>query len=270
MNEIDKKSIAENDNNRSRFIYDFLQKKKVKNLKTDTNIPKKIMQYWHSSKELPKDVSKCIQSWKILEKQGFMFDFFDDESAKVFISQNLEKKHLNCYLKCHHPAMRSDYFRLCYLYISGGFYVDCDEFFLDNDITLFFSNNNIKIQPLCYSIKHNNMIEKEKFLYTPYDKNNIYYFNNDLIISPPQHPLIFFALERATNKLLKDTNIQNIQSTTGPGNLSASVVYYLLEGENELEIIEHAISKNIWDLDYRKDDRNWRLYKGDKKKWFNR
>ena len=228
------------------------------------------MQYWHSLKEVPKDVLVCIDSWKTLKKKGFKFDFFDDESAKIFIKKHLDKEHLDSYLKCHHPAMRCDYFRLCYLYINGGFYVDSDELYLNNEIDFLFKNNNIKIQPLCYSIKQEKMVENKDFLHSPYDETNIYYFNNNPIISPPHHPLIYFALNRATDKLINEENIFDIQATTGPGNLSASLVNYLLDGKNEIEYINdwNPISKSLWSLSYRNDDRNWRLYNGNEKKWF--
>ena len=61
MNEKNMKQIAEDDDMRSKFIYDFLQKEKFS--PTDNvAIPKVIMQYWHSSKEIPNDVLECIES----------------------------------------------------------------------------------------------------------------------------------------------------------------------------------------------------------------
>lgn len=269
MNDKVKKLIAEDHYNRSKFIYDFLQKPRTNNLDT-VSIPKVIIQYWHSLNEIPHDVLECIESWKPLKEKGFQFKLFDDQLAKEFIINNLEEKHLISYLKCHHPAMRCDYFRLCYLYKCGGFYVDADELLLNTDVDLMYNDNNIKVQPLCYSIKQEKMVEIEYFFNKPYDATKIYYFNNNPIIAPPYHQLISIALNRATNKLVSDENIFDIQSTTGPGNLSASIVYYLLSGMNEIEIIEdwNLYSKSPWPLSYRFDDRNWRLYDGNKKKWF--
>lgn len=269
MSEINIEPEAEDDNTRSKFIYDFLQKEK---LSTTDNIyiPKVIMQYWHSSKEIPNDVLVCIESWKVLKNKGFRFDFFDDESAKSFIIKHLEKKHLDSYLKCHHPAMRCDYFRLCYLFVCGGFYVDSDELLLNIEIDFLFDNNYIKIQSLCYSLKQEKMVDNKDFLHCPFDETNIYYFNNNPIISPPKHHLIAIALKRATVKIASEENIFNIQATTGPGNLSASVVSYLINGGNELEYIDdwNQISTSVWPLGYRNDNRNWRLYKGSENKWF--
>lgn len=269
MNKKNMKQIAEDDNTRSKFIYDFLQKKKCSPT-DDVAIPKVIMQYWHSSKEIPKDVLECIESWEILINKGFRFDFFDNESAKCFIKKHLEKEHLDSYLKCHHPAMRCDYFRLCYLFVCGGFYVDSDELFLNTDIDFLFENNNIKIQPLCYSLKEEKMVANKDFLNSLYDETNIYYFNNNPIISPPNHLLISIALKRSTDKLVSEENIFDIQATTGPGNLSASLVNYLINGGSDVEYIDdwNPISTSVWSLNYRNDNRNWRLYNGNEEKWF--
>lgn len=269
MNNTNFESQAEDHEARSKFIYDFLQKEKSITT-NEVLIPKVIMQYWHSSKEIPKDVLECIESWKILLNKGFKFELFDDDSAKNFIIKHLKKRHLNSYLKCHHPAMRCDYFRLCYLYVSGGFYVDSDELILNTEIDFLFENNNIKIQPLCYSLKKEKMLDNKDFLLCPYDIENIYYVNNNPIISPPKHSLISIALERATNKLENEENIFDIQSTTGPGNLSSSLVNYLINGGSDIEYIDdwNGLSTSVWSLSYRNDNRNWRLYNGNENKWF--
>lgn len=270
MSKINRKLISEDDSKRSGLIYNFIQKQNKTSSKENAIIPKVIVQYWHSFDDLPKDVFKCIKSWKSLKKKGFDFKFFDDNLAKKFINKHLTKENLACYLKCHHPAMRCDYFRLCYLYICGGFYIDSDELYLNKEIDFLFTDNNIKIQPFCYDLKQEKMIGIKDFLHAAYSSSKIYYFNNNPIIAPPLHELILIALERATNNLLKEDNIFDIQSTTGPGNLSASIIFYLLDGKDDIRIIDNwdSISKSPWPLSYRNDDRNWRLYNGNIKKWF--
>ena len=141
---------------------------------------------------------------------------------------------------------------------------------INTDIDFLFENNNIKIQPLCYSLKEEKMVDNKDFLFSLYDETNIYYFNNNPIISPPNHPLIAIALKRATDKLVSEENIFDIQATTGPGNLSASLVNYLINGGSDVEYIDdwNPISTSVWSLNYRNDNRNWRLYNGNEEKWF--
>lgn len=262
--------IVEDDLKRSEYIYNFFRTTNQLSSTVENKIPKVIVQYWHDLLDIPNDVVDCIQSWKILKNKGFEFKLFDDLSAKKFISENFEPQYLEAYLKCHHPAMRCDYFRLCYLYVSGGFYIDCDELYLNKEIDSLYLDNTLKIQPLCYSLKEDSMINFENYFTKPYNKNNIYYFNNNPIITPPHHDLIFMALKRSTEKLINDENIFDIQSTTGPGNMSAATIYHLLENKTEISIIKNwdSISLTPWPLSYRNDDRNWRLYNAKNKKWF--
>ena len=262
--------IGDDDKKRSEFIYRFIKSENRVTISNDIAIPKVIVQYWHCLNELPNDVLNCIESWKSLTANGFEFKLFDDRQAQQFITNYFEEKYLNAYLKCHHPAMRCDYFRLCYLYIFGGFYIDCDELYSNQKIDFLYSNNNIKVQPLCYSLNQERMIDMKEYLYKPYDENKIYYFNNNPIITPPKHELISIALERTCGRLLNEADISDIQSTTGPGNLTASVVYYLLRNENQINIIKdwNDISLSPWPLSYRNDDRNWRLHNSERTQWF--
>ena len=57
----------------------------------------------------------------------------------------------------------------------------------------------------------------------------------------------------------------DIQSTTGPGNLTANLVSYSMQLKNKIydfEIIRNwdIVSKCEWFLSYRDDERNWRNY----------
>src|SRR5688572_21171280 len=262
------KEIGEDDQTRSEFVYNFLKTKTPVTPDCDLEIPKVVIQYWHCLDELPGDVSKCIDSWKVLKEKKFQFKLFDDVQAQKFINEYYDENYLNAYLKCHHPAMRCDYFRLCYLYIFGGFYIDCDELYSGQKIDILYNNNNIKIQPLCYSLSQQKMVNIEDFLSDPYDKTNIYYFNNNPIVTPPKHELISIALNRANNILYSRQNIYDIQSTTGPGNLTASVVFYMLQKSDRISVIKNwnDIPCSPWPLSYRNDDRNWRLYDPNNKK----
>lgn len=164
--------------------------------------------------------------------------------------------------------MRCDYFRLCWILLKGGFYVDADEWYLGGDCDEFFSDGNLKIQPLCYDPTRQIMIPAERFLNAEDRSPNwIYYVNNNPLIAPPGHPVIRLALERATGLLLDAKPSLDIQSTTGPGNLTASLVRYSIESvevqEPHFRFIPQwdSISVSRWPLSYRDDERNWRLWK---------
>jgi len=94
----------------------------------------------------------------------------------------------------------------------------------------------------------------------------IFYFNNNPLIACSRHPMIDRALEQATQFLEQGvkSGFPEIQSTTGPGNLTKSIFDAVTENP-EIEqtfLVLHdweSLAKNRWDLSYRNDARNWRL-----------
>ena len=260
---------SENDMKRSSSIFNFLQDKleidSTNSLIDTTSIPKIIVQFW-DKEDIPIDVKKCMESWKALKEKGYTYILFNEKSAREYISSNLNKEHLLAFDNCYHPAMKSDYFRLCYINYSGGMYVDSDDVYSSLNIDNYFINPKLKLQPLCYDLESNKMVETKKFLKNhTQNKRWIYYFNNNPIISAPFNPVIGYALERATKILLNIDydNLPEIQSTAGPGNITASVVTAHLTPtfDDEIEVLTNweELSKTIWFLSYRNDSRNWRI-----------
>ena len=171
----------------------------------------------------------------------------------------------------HHPAMKCDFFRLCFLYKKGGFYVDADEVYTGKDYSELIADGTLKLQPLCYDLVEEKMVDTRIFLNIEhYNSSMIFYVNNNPIISPPGHQLLKIAIDRATG-LLNNMKIKDnlgIQELAGPGNLSASLVNHSLHLLKNDKPFDFAFIRNWeeyssceWFLSYRKDQRNWRLYK---------
>ena len=57
----------------------------------------------------------------------FEYVCFDDESAKNFLRTAHPPDVLRAYNRAQEPAQRADLFRLAYLSVEGGFYVDADD-----------------------------------------------------------------------------------------------------------------------------------------------
>jgi len=264
---------SENDGLRSNFVSELVQQKSEHNIVgCDKNlIPKVIVQFWDKVDALPPDVSKCINTWKEREVEGFQHLLFDEIRAIEFISSELGSEYVDAFNACYHPAMKSDYFRLCYIYVNGGMYVDVDDIDCQQDIASLFSDDRLKLQPLCYDIESDSMIESKHFTQkNVFSDKWIYYFNNNPIISAPENPIVGYALNRATNRLRQsDGEFPEIQSTTGPGNLTASVVAFLFDNKSfpisnyiSIQPDWNAIASTVWQLSYRNDKRNWRLANG--------
>ena len=230
-------------------------------------IPKLIIQFWHDPQDLPKDVLDCLNTWSPLESIGFTRLLFDDELASKYISENLGARYLKAFKRCHHPAMRCDYFRLCYILLHGGFYVDADEVYSGRNFEDYFCDSRLKVQPLCYDKTTGTMVQTRLFLNERKSSPSwIFYINNNPLISPPNHPVIHIALKKANRLILADSGRLDIQSTTGPGNITPSLVEHALSCEHaneprDFQILPDwdEISTSVWPLSYRSDDRNWRL-----------
>lgn len=265
--------ISEDDRLRSQYIWHIIQEENRVPLRDiELLIPHVLVQFWDNVLSIPSDVRECMNSWKSLEKQGFNYILFDDERAEKFIAENFDSEHLEAFKLCRHPAMRADYFRLCYLLTKGGFYVDADDVYKGGSLEEWFSDNRLKLHPLCYNHSTDSMVETSDFMGNPRDLPELtFYVNNNPIVAPPHHPVLCKALERSTQILLTQIkgSKQDVQATTGPGNLTASLVRHAIETEVEMPSRDFTlnfnwddISKSQWPLEYRKDKRNWRLWDG--------
>jgi len=255
---------------RSEFIRGLVQRTEGQppiNDRYTQGTPRTIFQFWHNLQELPEDIEECIASWARWTTSGFNHHLFDEHSAKAFIYASLGVHHERAFERCYHPAMQADYFRLCYLLVDGGFYVDADDVCVGTQIGWLFEDGRLKVQPLCYDIASGTMVNPSTFLHVnTYNPSWIFYFNNNPLIANRGHPIIERALRQATEllELAGEDVLPEIQATTGPGNLSKSIfdLGTTSEGvESDLVILRDwdsfAVSK--WPLSHRGDARNWRL-----------
>jgi mannosyltransferase OCH1-like enzyme len=106
---------------------------------------------------------------------------------------------LEAYRACQHPAMKSDFFRLAYLYLRGGIYIDADEECL------------CSIEPLR---------RRPVALIARRMTTGLTYLNNAPLFCVPRVPLLLRCLERATDTVLSARRQRlKVWVSTGPGNL---------------------------------------------------
>ncbi len=229
-------------------------------------IPKTLVRYWHDPGHIPADVRACLDSWDTLRDEGFSFRMFDDASATAYITERYGHRELAAFARCRHPAMRSDYLRLCFVLAEGGLYVDADDVLLGRGWEEVFHDSTLKVQALCYDIAIGGMVPASELRRAdlPTD-GRIFYVNNNPIAAPADHPVVRRALTRATDRLLGDERAPEIQSTTGPGNLTAVLAAHAHESlvsdaipDFELLLDWERTAEPCWDLAYRDDERNWR------------
>lgn len=226
-----------------------------------------IVLFWDDLDRLPSDVGACINSWKQLDARGFDVRLFHNKGARDFIASRLGPRYENAFHRCYHPAMQSDYFRLCYILVEGGCYIDADDVHNGPGLEHLFDDGRLKIQPLCYDVETDRMIPPEIFTEPGADAPTwIFYFNNNPLLAAAGHPIIERALANATAALERatDRKLPEIQSTTGPGNLTRSIVELAQQSGSTLNTLLvlsnwEAVASSRWPLSYRSDRRNWRL-----------
>ncbi|MCM5553337.1 glycosyltransferase family 32 protein [Pleomorphomonas sp. NRK KF1] len=235
-----------------------------------SSIPKTLIRYWHNLDELPEDVEECFKSWDQLSHEGFQIKTFDDQSARAYIAANYGLLETAAFARCRHPAMRSDYLRMCFILAEGGMYVDADDVLLSDGWRHLFRDERLKLQPLCYDISFGRMVPTSHlWLEDLPAEGRVFYVNNDPLAAPAGHPLLARALRSSTVKLLGDEELPIIQATTGPGNMTIALAYhahYLMSSGSppDFELLRNwdEIAETRWDLSYRGDERNWRNVEG--------
>ncbi len=191
---------------------------------------------------------------------------FGDESAAAYVDEKYGTREREAFARCRHPAMRSDYLRMCFVLAEGGLYVDADDVLLGDGWKTIFRNGELKVQPLCYDIPSGGMMPATKIWRADLATNGrIFYVNNNPIAAPAGHPVLRRALARATERLLGEDPRPEIQSTTGPGNLTAALAAHSLDMKLagtplDFELLRdwETIAETRWELSYRADARNWR------------
>lgn len=265
--------FEEDDGLRSAFIRDLILHVRERPASLDTSsllftteVPRTLIRYWHDPSDLPNDVRECISSWDGLADEGFEIRMFCDESAAAYLAERFTNRELRAFQRCRHPAMRSDYLRMCVVLAEGGFYVDTDDVLISGGWKTLFLDGRLKLHPLCYDIKTAGMVPTAEIWGPDLGiDERIFYVNNNPIAAPAGHPVIESALCRATDRLLGGDLYHAIQSTTGPGNLTAALAahaHQLLRAGAPLdfEILSNweDIAETRWHLSYRDDERNWR------------
>ena len=229
-------------------------------------VPRTLIQYWHDPSDIPDDVRDCLASWNRLVAEGFEIRMFCDASAAAYIAERYGSCEREAFERCRHPAMRSDYLRMCVVLAEGGLYVDADDVLVGDGWQSLFGDDRLKLQPLCYDIPTAQMVPAAE-IWRPDlpTEGRIFYVNNNPIAAAAGHPVLRAALSRATDRLLGKDPLPEIQATTGPGNLTAALAahaYKLVATGAPLDFDVMRDWENIaetrWHLSYRSDARNWR------------
>lgn len=215
-------------------------------------VPRRILQFW-DQETIPADVQDCMASWRAIP--DFEHVIFDDMRAREFIRVECEARHLDAYDLCNHPAMKSDLFRLAYLYRYGGVYIDADDVYEGSNMDCLFDRDGLfRLRSASYTRSPS---ERPAAIY---NNNPIFCVANDEILRK--------ALERATTVLLSlgKRDFYNMLVITGPLNLSIAVYATALDCVAKGTDFRFGpiigwddVAKKNDRMEYRKTSRNWRV-----------
>lgn len=269
---IDAERVADDDRLRSNYVRELLWKAEHDDPAPLANaIPPTIMQFWDNASAIPADVCECLNSWRsAAAAAGLTYTLFDDASAERCIATSLGSVYADAFIRCPHPAMRSDYFRLCYIFRYGGLYVDADDVYRGVGLPSCFDDGRLKVQPLCYDVVSDGMVPAKVFRERQESASSwIFYVNNNPLVAPPFHPIVRLALARATSLLIGDSDLRfDVQAMTGPGNLTRCLVRHAVTvgrsrpGARDFLLLSDwdEVATSRWPLSYRDDERNWRRW----------
>jgi len=159
-----------------------------------------VVQFWDKP-EPPQDVVELMSSWST-QNPTLGYRRFSEASAREFIVRHYGDREAQAFELCHHPAMKSDYFRLSYLYKNGGVYVDADDRCL------------VAIRPILANLATTNLIA------TVADDRFPGYIHNWFLAANPGSQVLRLALAQATSDihdLEGRPRRPDIWETTGPG-----------------------------------------------------
>jgi mannosyltransferase OCH1-like enzyme len=156
-----------------------------------------------------------MQSWRTLNPQ-FEYERFDHRTALQFLESNHRSGVASAYKRLREPAQCADLFRLAYLSVRGGLYVDAD----DRCLTTIDTFAPRTATFLSYYEEYGTIA-------------------NNFLGAMAQHPVIARALQLATQAVNRGDG-DLLWLSTGPGVLTRAFAQILAETNPYTAALEHV------------------------------
>lgn len=225
-------------------------------------IPRHIVQFWDSP-DPPEDIRAAMAGIQ-RDNPGFSYHLECDESARAFINTHYGQEITALYDACPHPAMRSDFWRLCYLHVQGGIYIDADV---------------VSRAPLTDITRGSHFRTL-----LPYSVGQPWCLDNDVLIYEAGNPLMQHIMQtmfQRVRHVLETGYFENVWVSTGPGAMVVGTMSWIAWQLKEQAIPFSGISTFLSDsgvmfiphlhveqiLDtcagfaYQQTDANWRKFR---------
>lgn len=255
------KGLAEGDPHDLHLIYAAVRALILRPDPPPTHQATAILQFWDQP-EPPHDVLASMDSW---HRAGPPVIRFNDPAVTEWLGDHGDERLLEAYRHCHHPAMRSDLFRLAWLLHHGGLYVDADDAFIgDGPLPCFEAG--LVLLPLA---QHGHAIVpvSDALHASAAGKFCGYFANNSPLYARAGHPVLRAALQTAVSHLLGCAargERGDIHEHTGPSNLNRALVVHLAECHRQGREPDVAVRldwpwlRPFQAMEYKQGARNWR------------
>ncbi len=164
-------------------------------------IPQSVIQFW-DSEDPPQDVTGLMRSWQELNPE-FFYKLLNEKTATQYLARRHPPQVLKAFQTVSEPARKSDIFRLAWLALEGGVYVDADDRCL---------------APLNAILPN----DAELVLY----QEDVCSIGNNFIAARPGHPVIQEALQLAVQAIHRG-DVDNVWLSSGPGLLTRVLAEHL-------------------------------------------
>jgi mannosyltransferase OCH1-like enzyme len=207
-----------------------------------TAIPRRIAQFWDST-EPPAEITELTGLWRN-SHPNFEYQLFNDSSARQFLARHYPPAVVNAFQRAREPAQKADLFRLAYLGVNGGFYIDVDD--------------------RCLGKIDDHVAARATLCLYQEDYGTI---GNDFMGAVPQHPVIRRALDQAIAAIGRgDEDMPWL--CTGPGLITRAFAQAMARGElGAGELLNSAVVFDTWQvqqfvglhcvLGYKKTKKHW-------------
>ena len=172
------------------------------------SIPRRIVQYWHSE-DWPEDVRRAILKVRAFNPAMSCL-VFHEQAARAFIAEHFGQSLAALFDCCFHHTMKSDLFRLCYLHVHGGIYVDVD---ID-----------------CYGPMDSIFGNDDFGCFLFHSEGTPWCIDNDFIVTEPGNGIILAMIQAQERNLARyrdKRQFRDIWKETGPGVATETIMSLL-------------------------------------------
>jgi hypothetical protein len=199
--------------------------------------PVAVVQFWDAAP--PPDVLAAMELWR--DVAGDRYARFDQGTGREVVAAADIPGLVTAYDRAWHPAMKSDIFRLAWLFLHGGLYIDAD-MRPARALDAFLPTASRQLHLTFYAHMPGGRLQ------------------NSVMLAAPGHPLLRAAIDRCIRNVLHD-DVRVPAQATGPAVLTNCLVDLLEAGPVPATMMAYADCQRRLATDFRPS------YKTSEKSW---